>query len=422
VSPKGQFLFEEITLLHLTFANRSGAGRFVASLVQAQARHSPDVSLACPSDFEYIGETQAAGVRVYPVVPVIPRKLGVVRFIYYNTMRSLRAAVRVAGLCRRERILHANFLGAPAFGIVTFGVLRLCRFKIILTVHDVLPHTWLLPQCFRRTEQRMHKWLYRLADQIVVLHRGAAEEMHVVFRIPEGRIHVIPHGTFQLGQRPVPMPESAEITALLFGSIRRNKGIDLAIRAVQKLRKSGCPIRLRIVGVPFRKAQSYWNDCKAQIQAQPDGIDYQEAFIADEDIPRELRTCHFVLLPYCDFGSQSGVASLALSNGRAIVATQAGGLRDLLTHKTGIVIRQKSANAVADAIRIAVDLGQKGLAELGSSACEWFLQEYSWDSIALRHLKLYENHHPRTSPDTQDTRSRASHGLATHSSDSSNGD
>lgn len=386
-------------MVHLTFASNSGAARYVASLVEAQTQLLGETALICPPDFVFAGALRASGTKVHNIVPTV-RHRDPLRFLLENAICSLVAAIRVAllrkshstlhaGYRSKDRVLHANFLGPPLFSLPAVALLRMCGFRIIFTVHDVLPHVWLFPRRLRAAERWTHSLLYGLADRLIVLHSGAAEDLLREFGIARHRIAVIPHGTFQLCDAPVPMPENGEITALLFGNLRRNKGIALAIEAVQKLRGHGVPIRLRIVGSPSRKERTYWEKCKAKIATRPEGIEVREEFVLDQEIAQELQRCHFMLLPYSDFGSQSGVASLALSNGRCIVATRAGGLGELVSSEMGLEIERATVNDVASALERAMRLGTDGLTELGLRARAIFSENYSWASIAVQHLRVY---------------------------------
>ena len=376
-----------VDMVHLTFASNSGAARYVASLVEAQSRLRDDTVLICPPDFVFADALRASGTKVYTIVPTV-RHRDLLRFFLGNAIRSLVTAIRVARLRKSHSTLHANFLGTPIFSLFCLATLRLCGFRILLTIHDVLPHTWLFPRSLRWLERFSHQVYFHIAQRCIVLHQGAADELAEVFRIRRDHIDTIPHGSFQIADKAPPLPQG-EITALIFGNIRRNKGIDLAIAAIQLLRGRKVPVGLRIVGTPFRKERPYWEECKALIAQRPDGIEYREEFVPDDELPSELGRCHFLLLPYRDFGSQSGVASLALSNGRCIVATRSGGLRELVTAETGIEISAPTVENVATALEQAVGLGKDRLGQLGLRAQAFFTHEFSWQAIAAQHLRVY---------------------------------
>ncbi len=78
-----------------------------------------------------------------------------------------------------------------------------------------------------------------------------------------------------------------------------------------------------------------------------------ERFIADDELPALIADCHAMLLPYTGGNSESGVAALALANGRAIIARNVGGLSTLLSAADlGIAIEAPTPQAVEHAIEL----------------------------------------------------------------------
>jgi len=58
------------------------------------------------------------------------------------------------------------------------------------------------------------------------------------------------------------MQHSATLELLMFGALRENKGVHLAIAAVQSLYQQGVPVRLTIAGrVMNRDEAEYWERC-----------------------------------------------------------------------------------------------------------------------------------------------------------------
>ncbi len=206
------------------------------------------------------------------------------------------------------------------------------------------------------------------------------------------KIHVIAHGPYKLGAPLAPMPASPYLEVLLFGALRENKGVHLAIEAVQQLYREGLPVRLTIAGsVVNRKEQSYWDRCRKVLAECPEPILLIEQFIPDERLADLFGKCHCFLLPYTSFSSDSGVAFMALANGRPIVSTKAGGLGALLEASGGgLAIEQPTVAAVASALREAVSIGPERLARLGAAGRTWVLEECGWTKVARQSRQIYE--------------------------------
>jgi glycosyltransferase involved in cell wall biosynthesis len=95
-------------------------------------------------------------------------------------------------------------------------------------------------------------------------------------------------------------------------------------------------------------------------------------------------------LPYTGANSESGVAALALANERAIIARNIGGLATLLSAADlGVPIEAPTAQAVADAIETALDLGLDVLSQKGKIGAELMNSTRSWTEIGKKTVSLY---------------------------------
>jgi glycosyltransferase involved in cell wall biosynthesis len=177
----------------------------------------------------------------------------------------------------------------------------------------------------------------------------------------------------------------------MFGAVRENKGLHLGIRAVQMAASdSRLPVRLTIAGGVGVAEEQYWLTCKQLIAANPDNIDVIALRIPEDEVAPLLARHHAVLLPYAKFFSESGVAALALSHRRPILATAAGGLGELTEQGCwGIPILSPTEQSVAQAIFAAIELGPERLQQMGIEGCEFMRKTRSWDSIARETAELY---------------------------------
>jgi glycosyltransferase involved in cell wall biosynthesis len=197
-----------------------------------------------------------------------------------------------------------------------------------------------------------------------------------------------------LGTGHIPMPKSEYLEVLLFGALRENKGPNIAIEAVQQLYREGIRVRLTIAGsVLNRKEQNYWTRCGELIGNCPQPIRLIEEFIPDERLQELFEGCHCFLLPYTQFFSDSGVAYMALANGRPIISTRSGGLEWLLERSAcGITIEEPTVEGVVTALRKAVKLGPENLDRMGHAGRAWVLEECGWPKVARATRTVYEEH------------------------------
>jgi glycosyltransferase involved in cell wall biosynthesis len=128
------------------------------------------------------------------------------------------------------------------------------------------------------------------------------------------------------------------------------------------------------------------------ISTNPDGIEVIEQYVEDVELPALLSRSHMMLMPYTEFFSQSGVANLALGNGRALVATDVGGLSEIVAHsECAIRISSPTVSAVKEALLKAIADGHDGLRAKGVEARRLAVSKYSWAAIGKKHKALYED-------------------------------
>jgi glycosyltransferase involved in cell wall biosynthesis len=292
-------------------------------------------------------------------------------------------------------VVHFASTLRPPFSFAFFLPVALRGAASIVTVHDPLPHGWLLPQSLRWLERPIFQLPYRLANRLIV-HNETGKEvlMRQVGRDPDS-ISVIPHGPYpEAAEGRQPYPRFDCLRLLAFGSIRADKGLHLAIRAVQASSSgSSVPLRLTIAGALHTAAEEpYWQTCKRLIAEKPDGIEVIERRIPDEEVAPLLARHHAMILPYTDFFSESGVANLALSHRRPIIATAFGGLRELIEKgNCGIPIADPSVEALSQALITATNLGPERLEAMGCAGNHYIRMTRSWNLVARQTIELYSN-------------------------------
>jgi len=297
----------------------------------------------------------------------------------------LVAAARKAAIVNFQYVMHLPF--SALFFLCAW--LRGCR--IVFTAHDPLPHKWLLGKRLRWIERSALAWMYRVSDVIVVHSEAGKRTILDNFPVSESKVEVIVHGPYKLNA-PVPVgPKSDVLQLLFFGALRENKGVHLAIQAVQRLHQNGVGVMLTIAGrVLNRKEQEYWDNCRKLIDDYPEPIRLMERFVADEELPELFANHHCFVLPYGNFHSDSGVAFMALANGRPFLSTNAGGLgRMMEDSKAGIRIESASVNDVEIAIQKAVTLGPEKLRAMGAAGEAWVMQECGWPKAASQMRAIF---------------------------------
>jgi glycosyltransferase involved in cell wall biosynthesis len=381
-------------ILH-TSEPSSGASRYLSQLAVSLAARR-DLTLVCPATFERLSAVRAAGIQAecsagYPAEAGSLARLAwrLCRYHVSLLLRQIRST-------RRGDIVHIQFPGAFPAGLASFLTARLMGGKVVFTAHDPVPHQWLMPGRLAFLERRSLGWAYRASHRIIVHNKAGAQFLRNEFGVPASKIAVIPHGAFHISKPDLAFPAFDALRLLCFGSIRESKGLHLAIAAVQRLNRGyGRRVRLTIAGEVRRSGeQEYWQRCKRLIETQPEGIWVIDRYIPEREVGALVADHHALLLPYLSSWSESGTACLALSNGRAILATQSGGLGSLLAESgSGVAIEGQSAGAIARAIQHAFLAGPEQLEQMGAKGREYMMSRRSWDAIARDTEAVYDSLH-----------------------------
>ncbi len=371
-----------------------GMAWYVSELVAALARSGIAVLLFCPANYEYEAEVRDAGAEVAHAPFRKTSHAGVAGRILRTLKYAARAMLAQFRLLRRGELVHFASTLYPPLGLAFFLPVILRRCTVVVTVHDPLPHRWLLPRGLRWLERRILQLPYRLGDGLIV-HNETGKDVLVRHVRPDAdRIFVIPHGPYpNATEGRLAFPTFDCLRLLAFGRIREDKGFHLAIRAVQMWPDdSRVPVRLTIAGeIHNRSEEKYWEACKQLIAAKPDCIEVIERRIRDEEIGPLLARHHAVLLPYTEFFSESGVANLALSHQRPILASASGGLGELIERgECGVPIAQPTVEAVSEAIAVAMGLGPERLHAMGIAGSQFVRKTRSWDSVARQTTAVYQ--------------------------------
>jgi glycosyltransferase involved in cell wall biosynthesis len=276
------------------------------------------------------------------------------------------SVVRLLTHLRREGPDVVNVQWLPAGARDLLWTRRLPRPRI-LTAHNVLPH-----EGEANPEQRRR--LYEAFDAVVVHTRVGVEEV-VRFGVSRERVVRIPHGTFN---GPIEPPTGR--TLLFFGLIRRYKGLDMLIRALEEIPDA----RLVVAGDPVEPVK----DLKtlAVRHQVDDRIDWRLGYLPDAEVARLMREATLTVFPYLGGESASGALSLALGHGRPAVVTDV--LREPIEeYGAGAVVAAGKPSPLADAIRRLLD--DPTALEEAFRGTERARRALSWDAIAEAHERLY---------------------------------
>lgn len=306
-------------------------------------------------------------------------------------LRRARTAVRLAGtwtrIAREVRssdhdaiLLGGSFDMAPT---VAAGLLvsRLSgRTPLVHVCHNVRPfHRWGGEELNVESGPTIAllRRLYPSFDLVFVHGERSRQEFEETW--PPTRLMLIPHGDERLFADDPP-PPAQEPRILFFGAWSKVKGLPVLMQAFDALAARRPEVRLTIAGPPVpeegesARVLAWAAERSERVEALP-------GYVPVEDVKGLFARARVVALPYLT-GYQSGVAHLAMTMQRAVVATDVGDLPDaVLDGTTGLVVASRDPVALADALERV--LGDPELAgRLGAAGHARMLDGSGWPAVA----------------------------------------
>ncbi len=204
--------------------------------------------------------------------------------------------------------------------------------------------------------------LYRLKPHPLYDHYGAAAEKTSALR-------------------HLRLPDDKKII-LFFGFIRGYKGLDVLIEAMKELPED---IHLVIAGEVYGSFEPY----RKQIDRHQLGnrITCFTRYIEDPEVPVFFSAADVCVLPYKS-ATQSGITQIAFHYHLPVIATNVGGLSEMIEHgATGLIIPEVTPRAVTEAVKRYFT---ENLLPVFSAEIKKRRGLFSWDGFADEITRLYE--------------------------------
>ena len=236
------------------------------------------------------------------------------------------------------------------------------------------------------------KILYDLVDHIFVHSLKMKSQLIMDFYISETKISVIPFGI----NNTLPISgltrveakaklnlESYKKVILFFGNIAPYKGLEYAISAINRLRKTDDAFCL-VIGGQIKACHRYWESLEQMIRAfdLDRYVMKKIQYIPDDDVEAFFKAADVLVLPY-KFIYQSGVLFLAYSFGLPVIASDVGSLReDIVEGMTGMICKPRNADDLAEKIRMYFDSDLfRNLEQNRMKIIAYGNEKYSWEEV-----------------------------------------
>ena len=224
---------------------------------------------------------------------------------------------------------------APCYRILAAGL----KARLMFICHNVFPHERFVLDRF------LTKLTLKQGDYFILHSEKEVSELKSIIKDPAYGVNMHPtYDAFDFsGTRA---EKTGGRTLLFFGFVRPYKGLKYLLEAMAYIDED---IRLMVVGDFGNDRESY----EKQIEELGIGgrLEIHDEYVPDKQVEKFFKACDAVVLPYID-ATQSGIAQIAFGFRKPVIATDVGGLPEVVTDgSTGIICRSGDSRALAEAVK-----------------------------------------------------------------------
>ncbi len=318
----------------------------------------------------------------------------VVQSIQQNELRDYQKAADYINSCNTDVcfLQHEFGIYGGNRGVYILSLLHQLKVPFIPIFHTVLKKP-------SEIERNIIMEISRRAAGIVVMNRLAIGILNSVYRIPEEKIAVIPHGVpafdfsrnqfykkyFHLEGRKILMT---------FGLISRNKSLETVINALPEVVGKHPDLLYLIVGkthpaVLQSSGEEYREYLKSLIEKNrlDDNVVFINRFLNTDELLGYLSATDLYVTPYLNEAQiTSGTLSYAIGAGAAVISTPYLHAKELMSEGRGMLFDFNDSAGLSDILTDLLDHPDK-LRTLRKNAFE-FGKKTSWPQVGKQYLDL----------------------------------
>lgn len=291
-----------------------------------------------------------AGINRAVDVPYMDRFKSIIDlekvYIFYKTSQhayQIKSLLQERALYRFVKKEEYDVIHITSFPSFLNPYMYLLRKKLILTVHDPLPHF----DYQYKMENANRRVSLKYIRNFILLNQSQKEDFIRKYHLSPQNINIYDSILSAYTYLQIYKDSKTDIAKtpyiLFFGNITPYKGVEYLLEAM-KIVHNECPeLQLVVAG-----GGKYYFDLK-EYSILP-YINIQNRFIPDDELAFMIRNSEFAVVPYVE-ATQSGVVMSAYAFDKPCVATNVGGLPEMVENgKYGLVVDEKSSSALSDAI------------------------------------------------------------------------
>ena len=283
-------------------------------------------------------------------------------------------ALGIISKIREEKPDIVHFQGAYTWTAI---VLHKIKVHIVSTIHDVIQHPGRNSKLFRFATKK-----HMINSSKVIVHGEVLIDLAVFeYGIQREKMISIPHGVLSHFKDSNSEYFPQENMFLFFGRIYDYKGLDVFLKAALVVSELEPSTKFVIAG---SGDLSHYSSLMKGVQI----LKVINRFVTNSEVSELMQKTKAVVLPYKE-ASQTGVIPAAYSFGRTVIASSVGAIKEIVKDgETGLLFSPGDYITLAKHM-LTLTHDYSLMAHLERGALEMASNELSWDSIAEKTWKVY---------------------------------
>lgn len=272
------------------------------------------------------------------------------------------------------------------------SLLKRLRIPLLVNLHTVLENPSV-------DEKAVLEEIVQRADKLIVMTTYAVGILQRVYSVPLSKIVVIPHGvpSYPLGNREAKsaLGLAGKRVLLTFGFLSRNKGIDVAIKALPEVVRRFPDVVYLVVGrthpnVLKHEGEEYRHHLHALVDelGLRQHVVFDNSFIENERLATYLSACDIYITPYLNEAQiTSGTLSFAMGAGACVISTPYWHAKEALAKGRGILFNFKDHEGLSrELVHLLEDDRRLQAVRTRVAGLKFDL---SWNKLALQYMELF---------------------------------
>ncbi len=223
--------------------------------------------------------------------------------------------------------------------------------------------------------QGVAKWNVSNADATISLG-GKINDILLQLGIPNNRILTISSGVDENWFVQQPASKGSVPKILFVGRYERRKGLKELIRAYKLVLKNNKEVQLSIVGpIPNH------------LKDHQSGLEYFGEVKDELRMKRIMDEHHILIVPSISEGMPTVILE-AMSRGLAIICTDVGANRVMVSEENGWLIDHVSISEISQRLQNVLDLDCIKLGKMGNTSLERVKDNWGWSNVGVRHIEI----------------------------------